>query len=83
MNTPNDRFLTGSLTGSFWARPTTGSPVPSPTGTGTGRSGSSTVPEPVEPLDRRQHPEPITATSKDQPMGSQQTPTIPSVQEPT
>lgn len=40
MNTPTDRFLTGSATGSFSTRPTTGSPVPSPTGTGTGGSGS-------------------------------------------
>ena len=41
MTTQNDRFLPGSLTGSFRAQSNDWFPVPSPTGTGTGRTGSS------------------------------------------
>lgn len=72
MTTPNDRFLTGSFTGSFSTRPTTGSPVPSPTGTGTGRSGSSRNRN-HRNHSTPQHPtEPMTTTDQEDPMATTQ-----------
>ena len=63
--TLRDRFLTGSLTGSFLVQSNDWFPVPSPTGTGTGRTGSSRGSS-----DQESHAttHPITPTRKDIPM---------------
>jgi hypothetical protein len=71
--TLTDRFLSGSLTGSFWVQSNDWFPAPSPTGAGTGRTGSSRG---SSARGTTAHPNPVTAHRKENPMTEQQQPTI-------